>query len=51
MVIDSNGKIANGTWSYTVAINLNQYKVGNKTVESTKIVMNNVLTVNGGFKK
>ncbi|MBQ3499716.1 MAG: hypothetical protein IJA87_11395 [Clostridia bacterium] len=51
VVIDSNGKIVNGTWSYTVAINLNQYKVGNKTVESTKIVMNNVLTVNGGFKK
>ncbi len=51
VVIDSNGKIVNGTWSYTVAINLNQYKVGNKTVESTKIVMNNVLTVGGGFKK
>ncbi len=51
VLIDSNGKIVNGTWSYTVAINLNQYKVGNKTVESTKIVMNNVLTVNGGFKK
>ncbi len=51
VLIDSNGKIVNGTWRYTVAINLNQYKVGNKTVESTKIVMNNVLTVNGGFKK
>lgn len=51
VLIDSNGKIINGTWSYTVAINLNQYKVGKTTVESTKIVMNNVLTVNGGFKK
>ena len=51
VLIDSNGKIVNGTWSYTVAINLNQYKVGKTTVESTKIVMNNVLTVNGGFKK
>lgn len=50
VLIDSNGKIVNGTWSYTVAINLNQYKVGKTTVESTKIVMNNVLTVNGGFK-
>lgn len=51
VLIDSNGKIVNGTWSYTVAINLNQYKVGKTTVESTKIVMNNVLTVAGGFKK
>ncbi len=51
VLIDSNGKIVNGTWSYTVTINLNQYKVGKTTVESTKIVMNNVLTVAGGFKK
>lgn len=51
VLIDSNGKIVNGTWSYTVAINLNQFKVGKKTVDTTQIVMNNVLTVNGGFKK
>ena len=49
VVIDKNGKIIRGTWSYTVEIKLNNYKVGNSTVEATSVIMDNVITVNGGF--
>lgn len=49
VVIDKNGNIVKGTWSYTVEIKLNDYKVGNSTVETTSVIMDNVITVNGGF--
>lgn len=49
VLIDSNGNIINGTWSYTVDIRLNNYKVGGKTVDTTSVIMHNVITVNGGF--
>lgn len=49
VVIDKNGNIIRGTWSYTVEIKLNNYKVGNSTVETTSVIMDNVITVNGGF--
>ena len=51
VVIDENGKIVNGTWSYTVDINMNNYKVFGTSVNSTSVVMQNVITLNGGFSK
>ena len=48
-VIDENGKIIKGTWSYTIDIRLRDYKVFGADVQSSDIVMNNVITVNGGF--
>ncbi|MBQ3006949.1 MAG: hypothetical protein IJD78_05230 [Clostridia bacterium] len=50
-VISPEGEILNGTWEYTVEININNYKVGNSTVENTSVIMDNVITVNGGFAK
>ena len=49
VLIDKKGNIIKGTWKYTVDINLNNYKVGKSTVETTSVVMDNVITVNGGF--
>ncbi len=49
VLIDKDGNIVKGTWKYTVDINLNNYKVGKSTVETTSVVMDNVITVNGGF--
>lgn len=49
--INSDGKIVNGTWRYTVEIRLDDYKAFGKAVETTSVVMDNTLTVNGGFKK
>ncbi len=49
VVLDENGKIICGTWKYTVEIRLNNYKAFGADVESSTIVMDNVITVNGGF--
>lgn len=49
VLIDKDGNIIKGTWKYTVDIQLNNYKVGKSTVEQTSVVMDNVITVNGGF--
>lgn len=51
VVINKDGKIINGTWQYTVDIRLNNYKAFGQDVRSTSVVMDNTLTVNGGFKK
>ena len=51
VLIDPNGKIIKGTWSYTVEIRLNNYKVGGTTVDNTSVIMDNLITVNGGFNK
>ncbi len=51
VIIDKNGNIIRGTWSYTVDIRLNNYKVFGKPVNSTSVIMENVITVNGGFSK
>lgn len=51
VLINSNGEIINGTWRYTVDINLNNYKAFGKAVDTTSVVMDNIITVNGGFKK
>lgn len=49
VVIDENGKILRGTWRYTVEIRLKNYKAFGADVESSSIVMDNVITVGGGF--
>ena len=50
-VVDGNGRIISGTWSYTVEISMNNYKAFGKDVKSTSVIMDNTLTVGGGFKK
>lgn len=51
VVIDPSGKIVNGTWQYTVEIRMDNYKALRKDVKTTSVIMKNVITVNGGFKK
>lgn len=51
ILIDDNGKIINGTWKYTVEIRMDNYKAFGTAVETTSVIMDNVITVNGGFKK
>ena len=51
VLINSDGEIVSGTWRYTVEISLNNYKAFGKAVETTSVVMDNIITVNGGFKK
>ncbi len=49
VLVDGNGKIIKGTWHYTVEIRLKDYKAFGVDVQSSSIVMENVITVNGGF--
>lgn len=49
VLVDKDGYIVKGTWSYTVEIRMNNYKVGNSKVDTTSVVMDNIITVNGGF--
>lgn len=51
VLINSNGEIVNGTWRYTVDINMNNYKAFGKDVKTTSVVMDNTITLNGGFRK
>ncbi|MEE1139499.1 MAG: hypothetical protein U0M02_13560 [Acutalibacteraceae bacterium] len=51
VVIDGNGKIINGTWKYTVEIRMDNFRAFGKTVETASVIMDNILTVGGGFKK
>ncbi len=49
VLINSNGEIVKGTWRYTVEIRLNNYKAFGKRVDTTSVIMDNTLSVNGGF--
>lgn len=49
VLVDENGMIIKGTWSYTIEIRLKDYKAFGADVQSSAIVMDNVITVNGGF--
>ena len=49
VLVDENGRIIRGTWKYTVEIRLKNYKAFGADVESSSIVMDNIITVNGGF--
>ncbi len=51
VLVNSNGKIINGTWKYTVEIRMDNYKAFGTAVETTSVIMDNVITVSGGFKK
>ena len=51
VVVDSDGKIINGTWKYTVEIRMDNYKAFGTAVATTSVIMDNVITVNDGFKK
>lgn len=51
VIVNNEGKIICGTWKYTVDINMNNYKAFGKIVDTTSVVMDNIITVNGGFKK
>lgn len=48
-VVDKDGKIVSGTWSCTVEISLSDYKFAGSNVDSTVVVLDNKITVNGGF--
>ncbi len=43
--IDGNGRIVSGTWRYTVEIRLDNYKVFGKDVQTTSVIMDNIITV------
>lgn len=49
VVIDPEGNIVKGTWRYTVDISLNNYHVAGTKIDTTSVVMDNIITVNGGF--
>ncbi|MBQ2758318.1 MAG: hypothetical protein IKJ88_08415 [Clostridia bacterium] len=49
VLIDDNSNIVKGTWSCTVEISLSDYKFAGSAVDSTVVVLNNKIVVNGGF--
>lgn len=51
VLISPDGRILNGTWKYTVEIKLSNYRAFGQAVEKTSVIMDNTLTVNGGFTK
>ncbi len=54
VLIDGNGNIVNGTWSYVVDVDLKDFKIGamgiNVNVKKADALINFVVTLNGGFK-
>ncbi len=51
VTVNEKGEIVSGTWKYTVEIKMDNYRVFGKTVETTSVIMDNVITVGGGFTK
>lgn len=49
VLINSDDEIIKGTWKYTVEIRMDNYKAFGKDVETTSVIMDNTITVNGGF--
>ncbi len=49
VLVGSDGKIVSGTWSCTVEISLTDYTFAGAKVDSTSVVLENTITVNGGF--
>ena len=45
VTVDPNGRIISGTWSYTVDIRMNNYKVFGKDVQNTSVGMVNTITL------
>ena len=51
VLVNPEGEIINGTWKYTVEIKMDNYKAFGTKVETTSVIMDNVITVNDGFRK
>ena len=51
VLVDNDGNIVKGTWTCTVEISLSDYKFAGAAVDSTRVVLNNKITVNGGFNQ
>lgn len=49
VLIDNNGNIIKGTWSYRVDIRMNNYQVMGTKIDTTSVVMDNTITLGGGF--
>lgn len=49
VLIGKDGTIINGTWEYTVEISLSDYIFAGAKVDSTRVVLENTITVNEGF--
>lgn len=49
VLIGKDGTIINGTWEYTVEISLSDYTFAGAKVDSTRVVLENTITVNEGF--
>jgi hypothetical protein len=45
VVVNSNGEIVSGTWSYTVEISMNNFKAFGQNVAKASIVMENTITL------
>ncbi len=45
VVVNENGEIVSGTWSYTVEISMNNFKAFGQNVEKASITMDNTITV------
>ncbi|MBE6789603.1 MAG: hypothetical protein E7535_00250 [Ruminococcaceae bacterium] len=50
VIVDENGRIINGRWSCTMEISLSDYTFAGAKVDSTRVVLKNIITVNDGFK-
>lgn len=46
VTIDENGNILNGTWSYDVTLDLNNFSVGSTIVPKASVIISNVISVN-----
>lgn len=51
VLIDRDGKIVNGSWSYNVDLQLANYSVGSVTIDKTSVVIDYLITVNDGFSE
>jgi hypothetical protein len=49
VLVSEDGRIVNGSWSCTVEISLSDYTFAGAPVQSTRVVLENNITVNGGF--
>lgn len=50
VIVDENGEIINGRWSCTMEVSLSDYTFAGAKVDSTRVVLKNIITVNDGFK-
>ncbi len=46
VTIDKDGNITNGTWSYDVTLDLNNFSVGGTVVPKASVIISNIISVN-----